>query len=187
MGEYTTVKLPRPLVDLIDDIIQRYPRLGYTSRAELIKDAVRELAQKYGLIGRGSRPVRGDEALSGRSSGREERSDPRAGMRTGPDEHEVAGLPGTEPGAKGPTAKEERQEQPVLASVKPVKGLAWGGLHEEDIPDVVLRLVRQMYFGPKPIKSITIKIECEDELCEDYTHFWVEVEDVEYGPEEVIA
>ena len=68
---------------------------------------------------------------------------------------------------------------PVLASVKPVKGLAWGGLHEEDIPDIVLRLVRQMYFGPKPIKSITIKIECEDELCEDYTHFWVEVVDVE--------
>ena len=73
---------------------------------------------------------------------------------------------------------------PVMASIRPEKGLAWGGVHEEDIPDIVGKLVRSMYRGPKPIKSITIKIECEDELCEDYTHFWVEVEDVEYGPEE---
>jgi len=72
---------------------------------------------------------------------------------------------------------------PVLASIRPVKGHMWGGLHEEDLPEVVAKLVRSMYEGARPIRSITIKIEVEDPSCEDYTHFWVSVEDVEYGPE----
>ncbi|RLF07646.1 MAG: hypothetical protein DRJ69_06955 [Thermoprotei archaeon] len=72
----------------------------------------------------------------------------------------------------------------ALRTVRPVKGLMWGGVHEEDIPDIVLRLVQQMYRGPKPIKSITIKIEVEDPSCEEYDHFQVEVLDIEKPDEE---
>ena len=72
----------------------------------------------------------------------------------------------------------------VLRTVRPVKGLMWGGVHEENIPDIVAKLVRSMYEGPRPIRSITIKIEVEDPSCEDYTHFWVEILDVEEPGEE---
>ena len=68
-----------------------------------------------------------------------------------------------------------------LRTVRPVKGLMWGGVHEENIPDIVAKLVRSMYEGPRPIRSITIKIEAEDP---DYTHFWVEILDVEEPDEE---
>jgi len=68
----------------------------------------------------------------------------------------------------------------VLGGVRPVRGLMWGGVHEENIPDIVAKLVRSMYEGSEaPIRAITVRIEVEDPLCEDYTHFWVEVVDVE--------
>ncbi|OYT52449.1 hypothetical protein B6U66_01730, partial [Candidatus Bathyarchaeota archaeon ex4484_135] len=72
----------------------------------------------------------------------------------------------------------------VLRTVRPVKGLMWGGVHEENIPDIVAKLVRSMYEGPRPIRSITIKIKVGDPSCEDYTHFWVEILDVEEPGEE---
>ena len=68
----------------------------------------------------------------------------------------------------------------VLRAVRPVKGLMWGGVHEENIPDIVAKLVRSMYEGPEaPIRAITVRIEVENPSCEDYTHFWVEIVDVE--------
>ena len=73
----------------------------------------------------------------------------------------------------------------VLRAVRPVKGLMWGGVHEENIPDIIAKLVKAMYEGPHaPIRAITVRIEVEDPLCEDYTHFWIEIMDVE-GPGEV--
>ena len=72
----------------------------------------------------------------------------------------------------------------MLENVRPIKGCAWGGVHEENIPSIVAKLVRSMYEGPRPIRSITIKIEVEDPSCEDYTHFWIEILDVEEPDEE---
>jgi metal-responsive CopG/Arc/MetJ family transcriptional regulator len=37
---YVTIKLPKSLAEQIDDVLERQ-NLGYTSRAELVKDAVR--------------------------------------------------------------------------------------------------------------------------------------------------
>ena len=73
----------------------------------------------------------------------------------------------------------------VLGSVRPVKGLMWGGVHEENIPDIIAKLVKAMYEGPHaPIRAITVRIEVEDPSCEDYTHFLVEIMDVEKPSED---
>jgi metal-responsive CopG/Arc/MetJ family transcriptional regulator len=40
MASYVTVKLPKKLVDQIDAVIEQQ-NLGYASRAELVKDAIR--------------------------------------------------------------------------------------------------------------------------------------------------
>jgi len=40
MTNYVTIKLPKSLVEQIDDVLERQ-NLGYASRAELVKDAVR--------------------------------------------------------------------------------------------------------------------------------------------------
>jgi metal-responsive CopG/Arc/MetJ family transcriptional regulator len=40
MTEYTTLRLPRVLIKQVDDLVKNSD-LGYTSRAELVKDAVR--------------------------------------------------------------------------------------------------------------------------------------------------
>jgi len=45
MTNYATVRLPKELVDQIDAFLQRQS-LGYTSRAELVKDAVRSFLEK---------------------------------------------------------------------------------------------------------------------------------------------
>lgn len=45
MGKYTYVGLPMELVKEIDAVIINY-RFGYKSRAEFVKDAVRELLIK---------------------------------------------------------------------------------------------------------------------------------------------
>jgi metal-responsive CopG/Arc/MetJ family transcriptional regulator len=42
---YTTIRLPKELVDQIDAFLQRQS-LGYTSRAEVVKDAVRNFLEK---------------------------------------------------------------------------------------------------------------------------------------------
>ena len=40
MTEYATVRLPKQLMDQIDNFLE-HQRLGYVSRAEIVKDAVR--------------------------------------------------------------------------------------------------------------------------------------------------
>ena len=40
MTNYITIKLPKNLVEQIDEVLEQQ-NLGYTSRAELVKDAVR--------------------------------------------------------------------------------------------------------------------------------------------------
>ena len=76
----------------------------------------------------------------------------------------------------------------ALRTVRPVKGLMWGGVHEENIPDIVAKLVRAIIHGPyAPIRAITVRIEVEDPSCEDYTHFWVEIVDVEKPSEDNVV
>jgi len=45
MANYVTVRLPKELVDQIDAFLERQS-LGYVSRAELVKDAVRSFLTK---------------------------------------------------------------------------------------------------------------------------------------------
>jgi metal-responsive CopG/Arc/MetJ family transcriptional regulator len=45
MTLYATVRLPKELVDKIDAFLQAQ-RLGYASRAEVVKDAVRNFLEK---------------------------------------------------------------------------------------------------------------------------------------------
>ncbi|OKY77484.1 MAG: Transcriptional regulator CopG/Arc/MetJ family [Candidatus Methanohalarchaeum thermophilum] len=40
--EYTTIKLPKKVADKIDKYIEENPAEGFSSRTELIKDALRE-------------------------------------------------------------------------------------------------------------------------------------------------
>ncbi len=40
MTEYTTVRLPKGLLKQVDDVVKNQ-ELGYSSRAELVKDAIR--------------------------------------------------------------------------------------------------------------------------------------------------
>ncbi|MGD0994349.1 MAG: ribbon-helix-helix domain-containing protein [Candidatus Bathyarchaeia archaeon] len=40
MTEYTTIRLPKGLLKQVDDVVKNQD-LGYSSRAELVKDAVR--------------------------------------------------------------------------------------------------------------------------------------------------
>ena len=48
MTSYFTVKLPRSLIKQIDAVLEQQ-NLGYVSRAELVKDAVRDLLAKIKL------------------------------------------------------------------------------------------------------------------------------------------
>ena len=43
--EYTTIKIPREFASLIDQLVND-KRLGFTSRAEVVKQAVREYYEK---------------------------------------------------------------------------------------------------------------------------------------------
>jgi metal-responsive CopG/Arc/MetJ family transcriptional regulator len=45
MTNYITIKLPKDLVEQIDDFLERQ-NLGYASRAELVKDALRVFLAK---------------------------------------------------------------------------------------------------------------------------------------------
>ena len=47
--EYTTVRLPKELMDEVDQIIKRGVK-GYKSRAELIKEAIRDKLRTFPLI-----------------------------------------------------------------------------------------------------------------------------------------
>ena len=42
---YVNVSIPKTLIDEIDEIIKEKKK-GYTSRAELIKDAIRDILEK---------------------------------------------------------------------------------------------------------------------------------------------
>jgi metal-responsive CopG/Arc/MetJ family transcriptional regulator len=45
MTDYATVRLPKELVDQIDSFLKKQT-LGYTSRAEIVKDALRSFLEK---------------------------------------------------------------------------------------------------------------------------------------------
>jgi Arc/MetJ-type ribon-helix-helix transcriptional regulator len=45
---YVSVSLPKSFVNKIDELMENSD-LGYSSRAEVIKDAVRDLLLKYGI------------------------------------------------------------------------------------------------------------------------------------------
>jgi len=45
MTNYATVRLPKELVDQIDSFLKKQT-LGYTSRAEVVKDALRSFLEK---------------------------------------------------------------------------------------------------------------------------------------------
>jgi metal-responsive CopG/Arc/MetJ family transcriptional regulator len=51
MTGYSTVRIPKELVDQIDAFLKKQS-LGYTSRAEVVKDAVRSFLEKKGYAGR---------------------------------------------------------------------------------------------------------------------------------------
>ncbi len=44
-SKYTNVALPEELIDKLDDIIKK-SKLGYTSRAEVVKEALRDFISK---------------------------------------------------------------------------------------------------------------------------------------------
>ena len=44
--EYAVIKLPKDLADMIDLMIGR---MGYKTRTEFVKDAVRRLLREYGI------------------------------------------------------------------------------------------------------------------------------------------
>jgi len=50
MTGYSTVRIPKELVDQIDAFLKKQS-LGYTSRAEVVKDAVRSFLEKKGYTG----------------------------------------------------------------------------------------------------------------------------------------
>ncbi|MCR8488940.1 MAG: ribbon-helix-helix domain-containing protein [Crenarchaeota archaeon] len=45
-SKYVTIKLPKTLVDEIDNFVGKY---GFVSRSEVVKEAVRRLFQQYNL------------------------------------------------------------------------------------------------------------------------------------------
>ena len=45
--DYRIIKLPIELAELIDDVLGK---MGYKSRTEFVKDAVRHLLQAYGVL-----------------------------------------------------------------------------------------------------------------------------------------
>ncbi|MGC8975849.1 MAG: ribbon-helix-helix domain-containing protein [Thermoprotei archaeon] len=49
MSDYVGVRLPKELIDLVDEIVKSR-KYGYRSRAEFIAEAVREKLAKMGLI-----------------------------------------------------------------------------------------------------------------------------------------
>ena len=46
MNKYVTIKLPKHLIDEIDNFVGRY---GFVSRTEVVKEAIRRLLQEYNL------------------------------------------------------------------------------------------------------------------------------------------
>jgi metal-responsive CopG/Arc/MetJ family transcriptional regulator len=48
MTNYVTIKLPKDLVEQVDNILEQQ-NLGYASRAELVKDALRSFLAKMKL------------------------------------------------------------------------------------------------------------------------------------------
>ncbi|MEM3628877.1 MAG: ribbon-helix-helix domain-containing protein [Candidatus Bathyarchaeia archaeon] len=45
-SNYVTIKLPKTLVDEIDNFVGKY---GFVSRSEVVKEAVRRLFQQYNI------------------------------------------------------------------------------------------------------------------------------------------
>jgi len=46
MDKYVTIKLPKNLVDEIDNFVGKY---GFVSRTEVVKEAIRKLLRQYNL------------------------------------------------------------------------------------------------------------------------------------------
>ena len=42
-SKYYNLSLPWPIVDAIDHLLHNHPELGYTSRGELVREAIRRL------------------------------------------------------------------------------------------------------------------------------------------------
>lgn len=47
MSTYKTISLPKSLIESISSFIEENPEKGYTSIAEFVKDATRNLLEKY--------------------------------------------------------------------------------------------------------------------------------------------
>jgi len=45
--QYTALRLPTPLIDQVDHFMENKREHGFTTRAELIKQAIREFIDKY--------------------------------------------------------------------------------------------------------------------------------------------
>lgn len=59
-NEYTTLRLPTELVDEIDKLVGKH---GFTSRAEVAKEAIRKLLQEY----KSNRGVEEVEGVNGKA------------------------------------------------------------------------------------------------------------------------
>ena len=45
--DYVTLKIPQELITAIDEIIKKHPELGYRSRAEFVKEAIRNHIRQH--------------------------------------------------------------------------------------------------------------------------------------------
>ena len=53
-SDYAIIKLPRDLADMIDKMMGR---MGYRTRTEFVKDAIRNLLQQYGISEERAEPL----------------------------------------------------------------------------------------------------------------------------------
>jgi hypothetical protein len=56
------------------------------------------------------------------------------------------------------------------------KGTAWGGVHPEEIPEMMCKIAEQLYIESK--RFVTIKMGPENPES-DYDHYWVEILGIE--------
>jgi hypothetical protein len=56
------------------------------------------------------------------------------------------------------------------------KGTAWGGVHPEEIPELMGKIAEQLYIEGK--QAVTIKMGPENPES-DYDHYWVEILGIE--------
>ena len=44
--DYVSMSLPKKITDLIDHFVEEHPELGYTTKAEFVREAIRRHLQK---------------------------------------------------------------------------------------------------------------------------------------------